>query len=104
MVIFVDIKSNVDGVGDDPELLELDHDLLHAAGLKQPLPLALFPLASSQPLGQSHCVPIKPPFLCDPLTCSEADENPGDGEDDGPGEEEDAEQVGHPVAAVVVVD
>ena len=48
--------------------------------------------------------PIKPPFLCDPLTCSEADENPGDGEDDGPGEEKDAEQVGHPVAAVVVVD
>ena len=47
--------------------------------------------------------PIKPPFLCDPLTCSEADENPGDGEDDGPCEEEDAEQVGHPVAAVVVV-
>ena len=59
MVIFVDIKSNVGGAGDDPELLELDHDLLHAAGLKQPLPLALFPLASSQPLGQSHCVPAQ---------------------------------------------
>ena len=59
MVIFVDIKSNVGGAGEDPELLELDHDLLHAAGLKQPLPLALFPLASSQPLGQSHCVPAQ---------------------------------------------
>jgi len=92
----------VDGSEDFKKLLEFHYHLFHTAILKQSLALALFPLSASQPLRQPHCVSVEPPLLSDPLTGSETDEHPGDGEDDCSGEEEDAQQVRHLLLLVVV--
>ena len=47
--------------------------------------------------------PVEPPLFCNPLTGSQADEHPGHGQHDGSGEEEDAQQVRHPPALLLVL-